>query len=226
MKPSERIYKVCEPEWKGFLNHPFVKGIADGTLPVEKFRYFMIQDHKYLMEYAKVFAIGVLRSETEGDMRIFSRLVTETLDTENAVHQAYLKELGISRAMIDETPMSLNNSSYTAYMISEAEKGGLPEIAAAALACSWSYKIVGDGIVTVPGALEHPFYDRWIRMYSGADYAAANDEIIALVDRFCGGLPEEHQRKLERIVKICSDYEWQFWDAAWTLGKSYTPVFS
>lgn len=225
MKPSERIYAVCRPEWEKYLTHPFVAGITDGSLPVEKFRFFMIQDHKYLMEYAKIFAIGVVKSKAEADMRIFSDLVKETLDTENAVHQAYLRELGISRAMIDETQMSLNNISYTSYMIAEAEKGGLPEIAAAALACSWSYKVIGDDIVRKnPEAVNHPFYGRWVRMYAGKDYAAANIQIIGLVDRFCSGLPEEDLKRLEHIVKVCSDYEYQFWDAAWTLGESYTPV--
>ena len=226
MKPSEKINALSGERWRGFLSHPFVRGIADGSLPIEKFRYFMVQDHKYLMEYAKIFAIGIVRSETEEDMRIFSSLVTDAIDTENAVHQAYLRELGISRAMIDGTPMSLNNSSYTSYMIAEAEKGGLPEIAVSALACSWSYKVVGDGLAaSFPDSLQHPFYGRWVRMYSGEEYAAANDGLVSLVDRFCAPLPAARLERLLKIVQICTDYECQFWDAAWTLGAEYTPVF-
>lgn len=144
MKPSDRFYQLAMPLWQSYFDHPFVKGIGDGTLKREKFRYYMIQDHKYLMQYAKVFALGLIKATDEDDMRMFAELITATLDTENAVHQAYLRESGVTEEVIRETPMALNNKSYTDYMIAQATKGGLPEIAVAVLACSWSYKVIGD----------------------------------------------------------------------------------
>ena len=59
MKVSERLYNSIIDLWDKYNEHPFVKGLADGTLPLEKFQFFMIQDHLYLMQYAKVFALGV-----------------------------------------------------------------------------------------------------------------------------------------------------------------------
>ena len=226
MKPSERFYQLAMPVWETYFNHPFVAGIGDGTLAHDKFQYYMIQDHKYLMQYAKVFALGVLKAADEVDMRTYGNLIAATLDTENAVHQAYLAELGVTRSMIDETPMALNNKSYTDYMIAQATKGGLPEIAVAVLACSWSYKVIGDHLETVPGYHDHPFYARWIDMYTSEGYRAANDDMIVLVDRYCAGLPEEHMRRLDQILLDCSYYEYQFWDMAWSKGAHYTPTFS
>ena len=225
MLPSERFYNLAMPIWETYFEHPFVKGIGDGTLDPAKFRYYMIQDHKYLMQYAKVFALGVVKATDEADMRMYSNLITATLDTENAVHQAYLGELGVTRQMIDETPMALNNKSYTDYMIAQASKGGLPEIAVAVLACSWSYKVIGDFLETVPGAFDHPFYARWVSMYTGEGYRAANDSMIDLVNRYCADLPEEHMKRLDQILVDCSYYEYQFWDMAWTQGESYTSSF-
>lgn len=129
MKPSERFYELAMPVWQTYFDHPFVRGIGNGTLDRDKFRYYMIQDHKYLMQYAKVFALGLVKATDEGDMRMYSDLITATLDTENAVHQAYLKELDVTPEAIAATPMALNNKSYTDYMIAQASKGGLPEIA-------------------------------------------------------------------------------------------------
>lgn len=223
MKPSERFYELAMPVWSTYFDHPFVKGIGDGTLAREKFRYYMIQDHKYLMQYAKVFALGLVKAVDEKDMRMYSDLIKATLDTENAVHQAYLKELDVTAEAINSTPMALNNKSYTDYMIAQASKGGLPEIAVAVLACSWSYKVIGDHLASV---LEHQgdsFYARWIRMYSSTDYRKANDDMIALVDRYCSSLSEEHLARLDEVLLDCSYYEYQFWDMAWSLGKTYTP---
>ena len=182
----------------------------------------MIQDHKYLMQYAKVFALGVICSVQESDMRVFSNLITATLDTENAVHQSYLGKLGISREMIDNTPMCMNNESYTNYMISIGFKGGLAEIAAAVLACSWSYELIGEHIEkNYPKGIEHPFYGNWIGTYTSKGFRDCNDEMIAMCDRFSEGYSEEQIMNLERIVELCSNYEYQFWDMAWNEGYEF-----
>ena len=41
-------------------------------LPKEKFQYYMVQDHKYLMQYARVFAMGLIKCTDERDMRMYS----------------------------------------------------------------------------------------------------------------------------------------------------------
>ena len=140
MKVSERLYNSIIDLWDKYNEHPFVKGLADGTLPLEKFQFFMIQDHLYLMQYAKVFALGVLKAKNESDMRLFSGLIAATLDTENALHQDYLRRLNISQEMIAQAKPSIVTDSYTNYMIAIAEKEGLGELMAAVLSCSWSYR--------------------------------------------------------------------------------------
>ena len=131
MKVSERLYNSIIDLWDKYNEHPFVKGLADGTLPLEKFQFFMIQDHLYLMQYAKVFALGVLKAKNESDMRLFSGLIAATLDTENALHQDYLRRLNISQEMIAQAKPSIVTDSYTNYMIAIAEKEGLGELMAA-----------------------------------------------------------------------------------------------
>ena len=133
MKVSQRLYEKALPIWESYFTHPFIQGMADGTLAKDKFQFYMIQDHKYLMEYAKVFALGVIKSRDEKDMRLFAAFIADTLNTENAVHQFFLKELGITQEDIERTPMCLNNDSYTNYMIAVAMKEGLAELTTALL---------------------------------------------------------------------------------------------
>lgn len=37
------------PVWDQFINHPFVLAMGDGTLPVESFKGYLIQDYLYLV---------------------------------------------------------------------------------------------------------------------------------------------------------------------------------
>lgn len=219
MKVSQRLYEKALPIWESYFTHPFIQGMADGTLAKDKFQFYMIQDHKYLMEYAKVFALGVIKSRDEKDMRLFAAFIADTLNTENAVHQFFLKELGITQEDIGRTPMCLNNDSYTNYMIAVAMKEGLAELTTAVLACFWSYKLIGDYMETIPGALEQPFYGRWSSTYVSDAFRGGNQTVIDLLDRLTEGYTEEQIQNLEHILINCSKYEYQFWDMAWTKGE-------
>ena len=55
-KLSRRLYERVKELWPQYLRHPFVTQMAEGTLPVEKFRYYMLQDYLYLRDYVKIFA--------------------------------------------------------------------------------------------------------------------------------------------------------------------------
>ena len=41
---SEELRIEAEPIWRKIFNHPFLKEIKDGTLPLETFRYYLAQD--------------------------------------------------------------------------------------------------------------------------------------------------------------------------------------
>ena len=56
MATTERLLACARDIWEGYHAHPFVRGIADGSLDEDKFRFYMIQDYIYLIDYAKVFA--------------------------------------------------------------------------------------------------------------------------------------------------------------------------
>ena len=48
-KVTQRLLDGSRDLWDAYLEHPFVQGIADGTLDREKFRFYMIQDYLYLI---------------------------------------------------------------------------------------------------------------------------------------------------------------------------------
>lgn len=187
MTVSQRLREAARPVWDRCLTHPFVTGIGDGTLPVEKFRYFMLQDYLYLFDYARVFALGVVKARDAALMRVFARNVDAILDGEMSIHRAYMARLGISEEQVLTVQPALDNLSYTHYMLSVAGQGGPVEIAAAILACSWSYAEIGQALAGIPGAAEHPFYGEWIRGYASEDYGAANQALIELTDRLAAG---------------------------------------
>lgn len=220
MTVSQRLYQAAEPIWEDCHAHPFVTGIGDGTLDVEKFRYFLLQDYLYLFDYARVFALGVVKARDPGLMRTFSANVDAILGGEMKIHRAYMARLGITEEQVFAVQPALANTSYTNYMLCAAFAGGAAEIVAAILSCSWSYAEIGARIARQnPAALEHPFYGEWVRGYAGEEYQRTNDALVQLMDRLAEGCTEEKYRRLEEIFVNCSRYELGFWDMSWNWEK-------
>lgn len=212
---STRLHDAAAPVWEACLRHPFVTGIGDGTLDMEKFCYFMLQDYLYLFDYARVFALGVVKARDPELMRVFAANVDAILGGEMKIHRAYMKRLDITEEQVFSIKPALANLSYTNYMLSVAQTGGPMEIVASILACSWSYAEIGQALAAIPGAAEHPFYGEWIRGYASEEYAATNQALIELMDSLAADAGEEQLAYLTDVFVNCSRYELGFWDMAW-----------
>ena len=217
MKTSERLYQAAAPIWAQCHAHPFVRGIGDGSLELEKFRYFLLQDYLYLFDYARVFAYGVVKARDPALMRTFSDNVHGVLGGEMELHRAYMARLGITEEQDLSAAPALASTAYTHYMLAAAAAGGPAEITAAILACSWSYAEIGARLNARPGAAEHPFYGPWIQSYAGADYQASNAALVALMDALSGACTAAEYSRLEEIFVTCSRFELGFWEMSWRM---------
>lgn len=215
MKLTDLLYEDAKPIWDSYLSHPFVTGIGDGTLDIDRFRFFMLQDYVYLYNYAKVFAIGVVKAQDHNLMRHFADLVHGTLNGEMTIHKNYMARLGITEEDVAAVKPSLVNTSYTHYMLEIGHNEGILELLVAILSCSWSYQMIGAELSRIPGASEHPFYGEWIQGYTSEAYVADNQTIMNLVNELGAGCSAAEIDHLKTIFRNCSRYEGLFWDMAY-----------
>lgn len=215
---TDRLLAAAADIWRGYHIHPFVKGIADGSLPHEKFVFYMLQDYVYLYDYARVFALGIAKAKTPEVMGWNAASVRQILDGEMEIHRGYMKRLGISEAEAASTRASLDNLSYTSYMIRVAYEEGAAECAAAILSCALSYEVIAKEILKHhPQADRHPFYGEWVQGYAGEEYHASNQVLIRLMEGLTTNYSEAGLQHLEEIFVNCSRYEASFWDMAWEM---------
>ncbi len=215
-KTTERLLHATQDIWEGYLNHPFVRGIADGSLDIQKFRFYLLQDYVYLFDYAKVFAQGVVKSRDPEIMRVFATSVANILGGEMNIHRGYMSRLGVTEEDAERVKPSLSNESYTSYMRAVAAEEGPAEIMAAVLSCALSYEYIAKWIVkNYPNADKHEFYGEWVQGYASEEYAAENRNLVAYMERLSEGYTEQQLQRLTDIFVACSRYEGMFWDMAW-----------
>lgn len=201
--------------WNECLRHPFLLELHQGTLPEEKFTRYIVQDSIYLREYARVFGMGILRSETYRDIRMFYGQLGFVTDHESAARVRYLSEHGISEDEADRIPALPACRNYTSFMLGEAAIGGVPEIMMATLPCTLSYFYLFEKLgEQYPQVQDSPFW-YVVSEYTGEGYRAVCEKLGHYTEELCRDLPAARKERLREIFRTASAHELVFWDMAY-----------
>ena len=215
MNTVQTLLDAVKDIWSQYHVHPFVLGIRDGTLDREKFRYYIIQDYLYLMDYARTFAIGVAKSRSKETANLFAKYIA-VMNGELDVHSGYMGKLGVTQEEIETAKQSLDSLSYTSYMLRVAYEDGEAEILTAILSCAYSYEVIAKKMVAdAPDSVNDPFYGDWIRGYASERYAGENAVLLDILEKMTGQYTESQLDHLKEIFVACSRYELAFWEMSW-----------
>jgi thiaminase (transcriptional activator TenA) len=213
---SELLRQKVAGIWEAQHEHPFVRGIGDGTLGLERFQFWLRQDYVFLIEYARLLALATARSPDLETMTRFATLLKETVETEMNLHRVYAAEFGISHEQLEREPTAPTTRGYTDFLLRVAATGDFAELVAALLPCTWAFSEIGRRLAMQPAPSENR-YARWIAMYSSREFAELAEWCRDLLDSLAAGLPERDLQKLEAAFLTSSRYEWQFWEMAWKM---------
>ncbi|SFG45908.1 thiaminase II [Oribacterium sp. WCC10] len=215
MSTVEKLLDATKDIWACYYKHPFVMGIQNGTLDRDKFRFYIIQDYLYLEEYAKTYAIGVAKSKNIKIAQMFAKSI-EIMNGEMDVHSGYMGKFGVSQEEADSTKRSLDNLSYTSYMLRVAYEEGEAEIIAAILSCGYSYELIAKNMIkNRPECINDEFYGDWIKGYASEEYAESNRILFRELEELTANYSEKQINHLIDIFTVCSRYELLFWEMAW-----------
>ena len=169
--------------WDRVHAHPFVIGLGDGSLPVESFRFYMVQDYLFLIVFCRVLALGAAKSPDLETMGRFAGLLHETLHTEMGLHRAYAARFGITEEELNLAEPSPATHAYTSHLLQAAQSGSVAELAAALLPCQWSYAQIGQMLERKAPRPLSELYSDWITAYASPEFGALATWLSELVDR-------------------------------------------
>ncbi len=200
--------------WQAQFEHPFIEGIADGSLDRDRFRFYIRQDYLYLIDYGRTFAIACAKAPRLDTMRGFADLAQSTLGTEMDLHRSYAADWGISRSDLEAERPALATRAYTDFLLRTAAVGDFGELVAALLPCMWAYSEIGRSLAQRP-APDDERYARWIEMYASDDFAELAEWCRGVCDEASADAGADGRSRMRQAFLASSDYELDFWDAGW-----------
>jgi thiaminase/transcriptional activator TenA len=218
---TDDCYDAAKAIWDAQLEHPFVRGLADGSLEEERFARWVRQDYLYLKEFARVFAWAAAKADRLDAMGWYAGVLDLTLNTEMSLHRRYAERFGISEADLEAEAMWPTTRAYTDFLVRTAADGDMAVLLAALLPCAWGYSHIGKALAK--GDLpEDQRYSDWIVQYASAEFEEAADWLKGELNREADHALADKRARMIDLFVVSSRYEWQFWEMCWH-GEAWKP---
>ena len=207
----DSIYQETKTIQTAIMTHPFTKGIGDGTLHKDSFKFFIEQDYLFLIEYSKILALATAKSPDYETMSSFSKLLEETLNNEITLHIGYCEKLDITLPDLQNTQPAPAMESYTNFLVKIAYEGEFAEIIAALLPCMLTYAEIGLELKQNNIENNDPLYNEWIEMYSDPEFVDLAHWLRDLVNTVASHSSQSQIKKMKKAYIDSCRFELDFW---------------
>lgn len=218
-----RLRAGAEGEWSSYVDHPFVRGMGDGTLSEESFRHYLIQDYLFLVQFCRAYALAVYKGGDLEEMRQGTATLDALLNIEMGLHVKYCAGWDVTEAQMLATPEARATIAYTRYVLDQGMAGDLLDLLVALAPCVVGYGEIGLRLAHDPATKrESNRYMHWIEMYSGSEYLDVVRATVAQLDRVAEkragvSLPPTRAESLQANFTMATRLEADFWQMGFAL---------
>jgi len=214
MKVSERLREDADDIWEKIIEHPFVVKLYGGTLPMEKFRFYILQDYNYLIASIKNFSIISSKADSIDAMREVTEILHLESVSEFKGYEEFLEKLGYTIEDATNTAPISMNVSYVSFLLSTSSLKSYAESITSVLPCFWSYAEIAEYHKDKLRKNKNKFYVDWAEVYLSESYINLVKKIRRLVDDAGEKFSYE---KLKKTFITASKYEYMYWDAIYNM---------
>ncbi|WP_372400018.1 thiaminase II [Azospirillum sp. HJ39] len=215
----DRLVAGARPDWAAYVDHAFVRGMGDGTLPQACFRHYLVQDYLFLIHFARAYALAIYKGRDLREMRSALGGLKAILDVEMDLHVGLCAGWGLPAAELEQAAEAKATMAYTRYVLETGLRGDLLDLHVALSPCVIGYAEIGRRLAALPGALDegNP-YRVWIAEYSGDAYQEVARSARENLDRLAAdGMTAARFPRLLTVFRQACRLEADFWEMGTTL---------
>lgn len=216
-----------KPIWKKYTHHPFANQMGDGTLPMDAFKEYLVQDYLYLTHFARTNALAAYKS-TNMDAITASAQIVLHIEREMALHLDYCKEFGLSKEDIVKHKESLACVAYSRYVLDIGQSQDWLALQMSLAPCLLGYGAAAERLhAQYADKHDGNKYWKWIENYVADDYQEAvrvgsgelvtlsrftTDHVSALIETNAMKQSPSRIDELAQIFIRATEMEVQFWN--------------
>jgi len=205
----QRLKGDIQDVWSAYTDHAFVRQLLEGSLPEPCFRHYLGQDYRFLIHFARAYALAAYKSETLADIRQANGGLSAIVDVEMDLHVKFCADWGLTEAEMEALPEADETMAYTRFVLEKGNAGDLLDLHVALAPCIIGYAEIGKSLA--PTESGNP-YATWIEMYASEEYQEVAEAEIAQLDRlFDLRAGEGRYESLSKTFAQATQLEVAFW---------------
>jgi thiaminase II len=192
---------------------PFIRALADGTLPADAFGFYLAQDAAYLVEFARALAIASQLAPDRPAQSFFADSAHVAIEVESDLHRTWLSAHPAPLGAAEPSPVT---SGYTNHLLATCVSGSFPLVAAAVLPCYWLYAHIGEVLLRRAGDLTGHPYQAWISTYADPAFQEATRTARDIADRAAEAADDGTRERMFAAFERSSMHEYLFFEQGLT----------
>jgi thiaminase/transcriptional activator TenA len=202
--------------WQKILDHRFIKELANDTLPIRKFVFYLNQDHYFLEGFSKFLYSAKLKTHDNEMKQWLEKLFFTTVNIEMKMQRQLLGSLGGGQSLTASADIipSKTTLDYISYLKNVSLAGKFCEIVSVMAPCPWTYLEIAQNLSKVN--IRNNIYVKWVQFYSSDE----SRRQVAAIQQILNLLGKEENEKYKQIMKnhfanACK-YEYLFWEMVYS----------
>lgn len=201
-----------KPLWKAFTQHKFVRAIGDGTLHLDVFKRFLVQDYLYLTQFARMNALASYKGGNMTDI-VASAQIVLGVQKEMEMHVEYCREFGISQEEMERSKESQATVAYSRYVLDVGQSGDWLGLQIVLASCLIGYQVAAEWAKAQPGSEEkRNRYWKWVINYGDPEYAEGVELGRAMIERHATKISPHRVEELVTMFIRVTEMEINFWE--------------
>ncbi len=217
MPLTQQLRLKYDDLWQKMVFHPFVEEMGNGSLPVEKFRAYFLQDYVFVNDLVTMTALGIAKApnfEAAGMLHGFlSGVLGSDGAPENDLFVRAFGELGASEEEYSSASASPVTQAFGDFLVRTAHEGDFDDIAAILYVTEGTYLDWGTRLLEQGKRPSNPVYREWIDLHGPQVLGKLVTWLGNHIDRVGAG---ERKPRIERVFLTALRYEYLFWEAAYS----------
>ncbi len=206
-----KIINDSLPIWDECIKTPFVQGLIKGTLTDEQITKYIVEDTRYLLNYAKCYAFLITKCNTLEEIRMFYDILSFVKEGETSVRRAFIAEHGLKDYDVETSIPDKENQIYIDSMMNWCHNGSIVEGTMAILPCMLSYGYIFNKLYKEnPNMLNNNPFKDILAAYIGEEMETWCKDWANFANELMNKYPNSFE-KCMIIFRFSSLRELEFW---------------
>ena len=199
--------------WAGATSHRFVDELAQGTLPNEAFRRYLIQDYAFIETLVTVVGYAVAYAPGMDAKKVWSGFLGVLTSDENDYFQRSFEALDVPVELQTDVSLSPVTDALRAAMLDAATAGTYADVLAVIVPAEWVYLTwASERRDSDPGPA---YFSEWIELHAIPEFQAFVDWLRGQLDEVGPMLGDDVRDRIERRFSEIVDLEIRFFEQAY-----------